>query len=233
MIYIDYLCVMKVLVGCEESQAVCIAFRKKGHEAYSCDLQECSGGHPEWHLQMDVFEAIKLKKWDLGIFHPDCTFLTNCGIGYFNEKRYGQKAIDRKIKRIDAFDFFMKLYNSDIDKICVENPTGWVNSHFRKPDQIIHPYYFGDNQLKRTCLWLKNLPKLIHSRTDNLFEQKTHIPHPEPTYIDVRRPGTYYKGGEPKKRYFVEAISGNTPESKKIRSKTFPGIAKAMADQWG
>lgn len=218
---------MRVLVACEESQAVCLAFREKGYEAFSCDIQECSGGHPEWHFQEDVFKVINMG-WDLLIGHPPCTYLSNAGIGYFNEDKWGIKATERKLKRSDAFDFFMKLYNCPVPKVCLENPVGWPNSAFRKPDQVIQPYYFGDNHRKTTCLWLKGLPKLVHTIHDDLFSVKTHIPHPEPLAVQYRKPSKYYSGGEEKKRYFTDTL-----RKAKERSKTFPGIAKAMADQWG
>lgn len=212
---------MKVLVGCEESQAVCVEFRKLGHEAFSCDLQQSSGNHPEWHLKMSVFDAIKLKNWDLGIFFPPCTYLSNAGIGYFNVEKYGQKAVERFFKRIEAFKFAMKLYYCKIPKVCLENPVGWINTAFRKPDQVIEPYFFGDSHKKRTCLWLKNLPPLVHIKNDTLFEQSSYTAKPSPIYV----------GGDGRKIYFVDALSGK--DQQKLRSKTFPGIAKAMAEQWG
>ncbi len=218
---------MRVLVACEESQAVCKEFRKLGHEAYSCDLQECSGGHPEWHFHEDVFEVIKReKKFDLLIGHPPCTVLSNAGIRWFNIERYGQKALDRIEQRKEAFEFVMRLWNCGVEKICIENPVGYLNSKFRKPNQTIHPYYFGDSDLKRTCLWLKNLPRL-NGLQEVAADEKSFMPIP--TVIHVRKPSKYYKGGEEKKRYFTEAGSRDA----KIRSKTFIGIAKAMALQWG
>lgn len=217
---------MKVLVACEESQVVCKAFRAKGHEAFSNDLQECSGGHPEWHLQMDSFEAIKLMDWDLMIGHPPCTYLTNAGIGYFNVQRWGQKAIERSIKREEALRFFIQMYNAPIKKICLENPVGYVNSQFRKPNQTIQPHYFGDPHVKRTCLWLRGLPRLnghIESALSKDYKK------PQPLAIQYRKPSKYYEGGEEKKRYFTDFGTRDAKE----RSKTFPGIAQAMADQWG
>ncbi|MDE6678309.1 MAG: DNA cytosine methyltransferase [Ruminococcus sp.] len=221
---------MKVLVACEESQRVCTEFRKLGHEAYSCDIQECSGDHPEWHIQGDALTLIngrcsftttdgfihKIKgKWDLLIAHPPCTYLSFAGNKYINVEKYGQKAIDRLKKRDEALEFFFKFCEADCDRICVENPVGYVNS-YRKPDQIIHPYYFAESendtenyQLKRTCLWLKNLRPL---------EYTGFLPKPKEFYI---RPNGH-------KVYFVESI-----RNQKMRSKTFPAIAKAMAEQWG
>lgn len=221
---------MKVLIACEESQRVCIAFRERGHEAYSCDIQECSGGHPEWHIQGDALLLINGKcrftttdgiiheidsQWDLLIAHPPCTYLSGAGNKYINIEKYGQKALDRLEKREQALEFFMKFCEADCDRICVENPVGYA-SHYRRPDQIIHPYFFAGSesdtenyQLKRTCLWLKNLPLLVYP---------DKLPKPEAHHI---RPDGH-------KVYFVESI-----RNQKLRSKTFLGIAKAMAEQWG
>lgn len=206
---------MKVLIACEESQAVCKAFRELGHEAYSCDILDCSGGHPEWHIKGDVLEQLD-KGWDLMIAHPPCTYLSNAGIAWFNEEKYGDKARLRKEKRLEAFDFFMKLANAPIPKICIENPVGWVNSHWRKPNQIIHPYHFGDPESKRTCLWLKGIKELKHT---NVVKPKIHA---------------YYKKGPKKGKPIYWCDYKMFGEDRgHIRSKTFPGIAKAMAEQWG
>ena len=183
---------MKVLIGCEESQEVCKAFRALGHEAYSCDVLPCSGGHPEWHIQGDIFTAIYadykegtlltqdlkpllIPKWDMLIGFPPCTYLTNAGIGYFNEERYGEKAVKRKALRLEAAKFFMALYNCHIPKVALENPVGWMNSSFRKPDQILQPYYFGEPHVKNICLWLKNMPLIVHDKP----------PKPEPLTIQT------------------------------------------------
>ena len=228
---------MKVLVACEESQRVCTAFREKGHLAFSCDIQECSGGHPEWHIQADVLPLINGNctfqtadahthiqpgTWDLLIAHPPCTYLSVAGNGYFDVDKYGEYAVMRLHERTKAVDFFMEFINANCDKIAVENPVGYMNGHYRKPDQIIHPYYFADSEndtvnyhKKRTCLWLKGLEPLT---------RKTYLSEPGPIYVD-RLTG--------KKRYYCDAITGNSKEGKKLRSKTFPGIAKAMAEQWG
>lgn len=208
---------MRVLVGCEESQAVTIEFRKFGHEAFSCDIQECSGGHPEWHLQMDVFKAIALKSWDMGIFFPECTYLTNAGIRWFNEERYGEKAILRKQKRDEALIFVENLYNCKIPMVCIENPVGWLNSHFRKPDQIIQPYWFGDPESKRTCLWLKGLPKL----------QRTHFD------VEPKVYGRFKKGIKKGQPIYGTQYCKFMEDRAKIRSKTFPGVARVMREQWG
>ena len=210
---------MKVLVACEESQRVCTAFRELGHEAYSCDIQECSGGHPEWHFQQDVLPLLK-EQWDLIIAHPPCTYLTVTGNRWFNVEKYGEKAIQREREREAAADFFMEFINADCPRIAVENPVGYMSTHYRKPDQIIQPYWFGDRARKATCLWLKGLPKLV----------PTNI-------VDI---GETFNGG-----YSVGASANyardengkilrwSDPRTAKARSKTFPGIAKAMAEQWG
>jgi hypothetical protein len=211
---------MRILVACEESQAVTIELRRLGHEAYSCDIEECSGGHPDWHLQQDVTEILK-EKWDMILAFPPCTYLTNAGTRHFSRRINPEhKVLAREKLRREAFDFFMLFANADCDKIAIENPVGWVNSQWRKPDQIIHPYFFGDNFKKRTCLWLKGLPNL---------EPTNMLPVPEPEYICQ---GELSKG---KKIGWCEGIKGTTGGQKgraKARSKTFPGIAKAMAEQW-
>lgn len=226
---------LNVLIACEESQAVCKEFRRLGHRAFSCDIQECSGGHPEWHIQGDVLPVIngrcsfvtcdgklheQAEAWDLIIAHPPCTYLSGAGNAYFNIERYGEKAIQRHQLRKEAAEFFMKFINADCLHVGVENPIGYMNGHFRKPDQIIQPYYFAESaedkrnyHQKTTCLWLKGLLPL--KRTNNLSK-------PEPIYVD--RTG--------KKRYYTEAIASFRKDSKVMRSKTFPGIARAMAEQW-
>jgi len=205
----------KVLIACEESQAVTIEMRKLGIEAYSCDIEPCSGGHPEWHIQGDVIPLLDWG-WDLMIAHPPCTYLSNAGIRWFNEDRYGEKARQRKKLRIEAYNFVMKLAEANIPKIVIENPVGWLNSHWRKPDQIIQPYFFGDREKKRTCLWIKELPNLIPT---NIVEPKVYA---------------YYKKGKKKGQpiYFHDCFPPSKDRAK-IRSKTFPGIAKVMAKQWG
>lgn len=212
---------MKVLVACEESQAVTIALRNNGHEAYSCDIIECSGGHPEWHIKGDVLKELDAG-WDMIIAFPPCTYLTNAGTRHYSLKCNPLEKVEARIKlREEAFKFFMEIANAKCDKIAIENPVGWVNSHWRKPDQIVHPYYFGDPAKKRTCLWIKGLPKL--SQTDML-------PEPEPVYICK---GEKCNG---KKIGWCEGITGTTGGQSgraKARSKTFKGIANAMADQWG
>jgi len=207
----------RILIACEKSQAVTIEFRKLGFTAFSCDTQDCSGGHPEWHIKGDVLSIID-DDWDMMAVFPPCTYLSNVGNGWFNEERYREAARIRKQKRIEAFIFFMMLWHSGIKHICIENPVGYVNSHFRKPDQITHPWYFGDNHMKKTCLWLKNLPPLKYDLSD-----KTE---PEPLY--------QHQNGVKKGQnvHYTESL-GFSKDRANLRSRTFPGIAKAMAQQWG
>lgn len=202
----------KVLIGCEESQVVCKAFRALGHEAYSCDLLPCSGGQPEWHLQMDVFRAISLKEWDLAIFHPECTRLTVAANKYYKPE-YAERFPTIHQDREKAVEFFMRLANSKIERYAIENPIGIMSSRWRKPDQIIQPYQFGHTERKGTCLWLKNLPKLEH----------TKIVDP-----DIIK----HKSGRTDSRLHYETFKLPKEERRKARSKTFEGIADAMANQW-
>lgn len=212
---------MKILVACEESQAVTKELRKLGHEAYSCDIIECSGGHPEWHIMRDVREVLN-EQWDMILAFPPCTYLTSAGTRHYSLKCNTQEKINERIKKREAaIEFFMMFANADCDKIAIENPVGYMNTHYRKADQIIHPYYFGDPFQKRTCLWLKGLPKLDYS--------ETIIEKPEPLYICK---GEKCNG---KAIGWAEGIAvgkGGQEERAKARSKTFPGIAKAMAEQW-
>ena len=205
---------MKVLVACEESQAVCNEFRKLGHEAYSCDIVPCSGGHPEWHLQQDVLPLLK-EKWDMIIAFPPCTYLTVTGNRWFNIDRYGERAIQRHKDRKNAIDFFMAFANADCEKICIENPVGIMSSEWRKPNQIINPWQFGDAFEKKTCLWLKGLPEL------------------KPTNIVEIPPRKKFDSGKSMPSWYAEAWHLPKEERAKLRSKTFPGIARAMAEQWG
>ena len=205
---------MKVLVACEESQAVCKEFRKLGHEAYSCDIVPCSGGHPEWHLQQDVLPLLK-EKWDMIIAFPPCTYLTVTGNRWFNIDRYGEKAIQRHKDRKDAIDFFMTFANADCEKIAIENPVGIMSSEWRKPNQIINPWQFGDAFEKKTCPWLKGLPEL------------------KPTNIVEIPPRKRFDSGKSMPSWYAEAWHLPKEERAKLRSKTFPGIARAMAEQWG
>jgi hypothetical protein len=219
---------MKVLVACEESQVVTIAFREKGHEAYSCDLIPCSGGHPEWHIQDNVLKYLN-DGWDMMIGHPPCTYLSFAANRVWNET-------GRLEKRLDAINFFAKLWLAPIEKICLENPKSCASPVIAKYTQEVQPYYFGDPFLKTTWLWLKNLPKLKWDEQDNLFEQKTSSGKPEPMMVTLRKLSKNYKGGEIKKRYSSDTNNNFTEfnmNKAKLRSKTFSGIAKAMAEQWG
>ena len=216
---------MKVLIACEESQRVCIAFRERGHEAYSCDIQECSGGHPEWHIQGDVLPIINGNcefetadgqrhridgKWDLLIAHPPCTYLTNAGARWLwagnklNEERYA--------KGLEGKEFFMKFYNAKCKRIAIENPIPSRIYELPKYTQTIEPYMFGHKATKKTCLWLHGLP---------LLKETHNVGRPEKVYFQ-KRDGTW--------RTDCWAMQNH---GSKDRSKTFEGIAKAMAEQWG
>lgn len=224
---------MRVLVACEFSGRVRDAFVRRGWDAWSCDLLPSET--PGNHIQGDVLQVLD-DGWDLMIAHPPCTYLSNAGIGFFNEDKWGERARERKTLRQTAMEFFLALYNAPIGRVCVENPVGYPNSHFRKPDQIVHPYYFGERHLKRTCLWLKNLPPLWFWREDDLFGTRTATDYPEPEYVHERKPGKHYSGGEVKRRYFTDGkifVNGNKLVSAHERSRTFAGIAEAMAEQWG
>jgi len=193
---------MKILVACEESQAVTIELRKLGHEAYSCDIMDCSGGHPEWHIKGDVLEQLD-KGWDMMIAHPPCTYLSNAGARFLYPK--GILNQERLALGMEAKDFFMQLLNAPVEKIAVENPVQSTVFGIQKYNQVIEPYEYGHPFKKKTCLWLKNLPKLVPTNI---------LPKPESTKVA----GNWFnKGGK---------------DRQKNRSKTFPGIAKAMADQW-
>lgn len=223
---------LKVLVACEESQRVCVAFRELGHEAYSCDIQEPSGGHPEWHILGDVLPLLErerefstmdnishyVDKWDLIIAHPPCTYLCNSGERWFNIERYGEKAKKRHKDREEAANFFLKFANADCEHIAIENPVGYMSTHYRKPNQIVQPFEYGYPARKATCLWLKGLPNL------------------EPTKIVPYETecGNYSKGlaAAYARDENGKILRWNDPETAKQRSKTVPGIAKAMAEQW-
>ena len=206
---------MRVLVACEESQRVCIAFRAKGHEAYSCDIEPCSGGHPEWHIQDDVLKHLG-DNWDLVIAHPPCTYLTVAANKYYNVEKYGDKAKIRWYERQKAIEFFMEFVGQLFycDKVAIENPIGIMSTYYRKPDQIIQPYQFGHPERKATCLWLKGLSKL---KPTNIVEPDI-IKHPS---------------GKTDSRLHYETFKLPPKERSKMRSKTFEGVAKAMAEQWG
>ena len=204
----------KILVACEESQAVTVAFRNIGHEAFSCDILPASGGHPEWHLQEDV-TALLSEHWDMILAFPPCTYLTVTGNRWFNIERCGAKAIQRHKDREEAVAFFMLFANADCPKVAIENPVGIMSSRWRKPDCIIQPYQFGDPYEKKTCLWLKGLAPL------------------QPTNVVAPPNRTQFRSGKTMPTWYAEAWQLPKAERAKLRSKTFPGIAKAMAEQWG
>ena len=240
---------MKVLVACEESQRVCIAFREKGHEAYSCDIIDCSGGHPEWHIKGDVLNILNpvddgefvgicfstmddkihvVEKWDMIIAFPPCTHLAVSGARHFEEKR-------KNGKQKEGIEFFCKFLEANVEKVVIENPIGiisgiYVLEHFpelahayclpQKPTQIIQPWQFGDNYVKSTCLWIKGLKPLVP-----LYTEKPDIEYKE--WIDE------YGRKKRQAKWYCDAWSLPPEERAKVRSKTFPGIAKAMAEQWG
>ena len=235
---------MNVLVACEESQAVCKEFRKLGHEAYSCDIVPCSGGHPEWHIKGDVspllngsgekhgsvffvtqddYPHLLPQKWDMILAFPPCTHLAVSGAAWFEKKRADGR-------QREGIEFFCQFLNADCDKIAIENPVGIISGDYVlkwfpelaekhnlpiKPTQKIHPWQFGDSFEKTTCLWLKGLQPLVPT---NIVDRGEFITH---------------KSGKVKPKWFADAFKLPPEERAKVRSKTFPGIAKAMADQWG
>lgn len=219
-----------ILVACEESQTVCKEFRKLGHIAYSSDIQDCSGGHPEWHIKGDCIPLLDGKcsfktmdgkqhsidtKWDIIIAHPPCTYLCLSGQKHCNVELYGEKALERIKKRNDAVEFFKKFVYADCDKICIENPVGIMTRIYKKPTQYVQPLQFGHPTSKRTGLWLKGLPKLIPTK---IVEQEFHYS------------GT---GRKWDKWFWESSLIQDLSERSKFRSKTFQGIAEAMAKQWG
>ena len=207
---------MRVLVACEESQAITIELRKLGHEAYSCDIVPCSGGHPEWHRQEDVTAGILDEPWDMVIAHPPCTYLTVTGNRWFNVEKYGEKAIERMRLREEAADFFMLFAHLDhVPRVAIENPKGVMSTRWRKPDQMVHPYWFGDPHKKETCWWLKGLPCL------------------EPTdMVDPSANEYTYANGKKDSLWHMETMRLPAEERARVRSKTWPGMAKAIAEQW-
>ena len=243
---------MNVLVACEESQRVCIAFRERGHNAFSCDIEPCSGGHPEWHIQDDVLHLLNgsgenagkvffvtqdlfphslPKRWDMIIAFPPCTHLAVSGAAWFEKKRADGR-------QREAIEFFMQIMNADCDKIAVENPVNiisgdYIGKHFAdlqdkynfpiKPAQAVQPYEFGDEARKKTCLWLKGLPNLV----------PTNIVSPGELAVFSGKTYSVGASADMARDENGKIIPWNDPRTAKIRSKTFPGIAKAMADQWG
>lgn len=233
---------MNVLIACEESQRVCMAFREKGHNAFSCDIQECSGGHPEWHIKGDVLKVLNpiefmppdefyftygipfatqdgkyheiRGKWDLIIAHPPCTRLCNSGQRwlYWGSNEYQEK---KRKEQKEAIDFFMLFVNADCEKIAIENPNGIMSTIYRKPDCKYNPYEFeGETECKNTCLWLKSLPHLKPTR-------KTPLPKEQRTQ-------GIWKG-----HFNGKCYAWNSPECARLRSQTPVGVAEAMAEQWG
>tara|TARA_R100001530_G_scaffold55711_2_gene40844 strand:+ start:1222 stop:1860 length:639 start_codon:yes stop_codon:yes gene_type:complete len=210
---------MRVLIACEESQSITKEFRKLGHEAFSCDLLEASGGHPEWHIQGDALKEAYSGKYDMMIAHPPCTYLAVSGARWMYNKD-GSLNTDRAKKQSDALDFVQKLMDAPINKIAIENPVSVISSAIRKPDQIIQPWQFGDEAQKTTCLWLRNLPLLKHTKIVNKGEFME--------WID--------KNGKKKRqaKWYLDALSKakTNAERRTLRSKTFYGIANAIAKQW-
>lgn len=209
---------MRVLVACEESQAVTIELRRLGHEAYSCDIRPCSGGHPEWHIQTDALELLKIK-WDMILAFPPCTHLCSAGQRWFSP---GPWQKDPKLRE-DAAAFFMAFANARCDKVAIENPVGIMSTRYRKPDQKIQPWQFGHPHSKTTCLWLKGLQPL------------------EPTDILTKPKGGWENQGFTQSGKYAgfknydekgNLLAWNNPRTAVIRSKTYPGIARAMAEQW-
>lgn len=234
---------MNVLVACEESQAVCKAFRKKGHNAYSCDIVACSGGHPEWHFQEDVFCVIENRgghlqdgktyflsqgeEWDLMVAHPPCTYLSVSGARWFyhpddaglpiDQRREHPNHLGRREHQEKAKAFFLALTRTNIKRWAIENPVGVMSSAYRKPDQIVQPYWFGDSASKKTCLWLHNLPTL------------------KPTDIVDEGERVVLSSGRSLPKWYSDSFNTkiSTEERRRLRSKTFPGFAEAVAEQWG
>lgn len=203
---------MRVLVACEYSGVVRDAFLSKGHDAMSCDILETESPGP--HYKGDVLDVLN-DGWDMMIAHPPCTYFANAGLHYLHTRPERKDLLKR------SFEFVLALWNAPIEKICIENPTGWLNTNWRKPSQIVQPWWFGDGQLKTTCLWLKGLPRL-----SGLIEvaKAPHKHKPAPIKTIIRRSGD--KAGQPYNYYWRQG------KSAKDRAKTFPGIANAMASQW-
>lgn len=198
---------MKVLIACEESQTVCKEFRRIGHEAYSCDILPCSGGHPKWHLRRDVIPLLE-EEWDMIIAFPPCTHLAVSGARWFEQKR-------KDGRQKQGIDFFMNFAHCKCEKVAIENPVGIMSSEWRKPDQMIQPWQFGDEYQKTTCLWLRGLPLL---KPTNIVSKGQFITH---------------KSGKVKPKWYADAFKLPPAQRARVRGKTFPGIARAMAEQWG
>ena len=236
---------MNVLIACEESQAVTKAFRRVGVEAFSCDLLLCSGGHPEWHFNGDVFDVIKnnggtlqngssvkVKGWDLMIAHPPCTYLAVSGARWFYhpddaalptlERRPHPKFPNRRKDQEEAVAFFLRLAKANIPRIIIENPIGVISSIYRKPDQVVQPYHFGDEATKTTCLWFEGT-------------QKEKIQPLQHTEVVGKGERIIFNSGKSQPKWYSDALvkAKSTEERRTLRSKTFEGIANAMANQWG
>lgn len=236
---------MNVLIACEESQAVTKAFRNIGIKAFSCDLLPCSGGHPEWHFNYDVFKVIDEKGgtlqngnnvyvdgWDLMIAHPPCTYLAVSGARWFYhpddvalplyKRRPHPKFPNRRKDQEDAVEFFLKLTKADIPRIIIENPIGVISSLYRKPDQIVQPFQFGDEATKTTCLWFEGT-------------QKQKIKPLKHTEVVGKGERIIFTSGKSQPKWYSDALvkAKSAEERRTLRSKTFEGIAKAMANQWG
>lgn len=216
---------MRVLVACEESQAVTKEFRLLGHKAFSCDIEECSGGHQEWHYKRDVFEVIDYG-WDMIIAFPPCTHLAVSGSRYFSQKQADGR-------QQQGIDFFLSFTNLDCKKVVIENPIGIMSTHYRKPDQIIQPWHFGEDASKSTCLWLKGLPLL---KATKIIDGELFCCGAK---VDEKYGCAKCEGEKKAKRIWSNQTPsgqnklGPSPQRAKLRSKTYAGIAKAMAEQWG
>ena len=210
-----------ILIGFEESQTVTKAFRDLGYNAYSCDLKPCSGGHPEWHLQSDIRQALQLRKWKFIGLHPTCTAMALSG------NRHYAKGKPKHQLRVDAIEWTIGIWNESCeiaDFVYMENPLGAMNGDKRLPKpQIVQPYYFGDAERKTTCLWLHGLKPLEYAIADNLFMTKTSV---EPILIQTPK-------GDKLSKWHYDSYKLKNQDKAEMRSKTFPNIAKQMASQWG
>lgn len=225
----------KIFIGCEYSGTVAKAFLQKGYQVTTCDIipSELEPQENYIHIQGDLLEVLENttpNSFDIAIFFPPCTYLTSAGLHYCNIKKHKSKAVKRIAKRKRAIDFFLKCLNANIaNKVAVENPIGYINAHIIKHTQIIYPYYFGDAEMKRTCLWLINLKPLAHFNTNTLFSNKTHCEKPKPTRVYIN------PQGKTKREYYINSVNMlklSKEQRAKERSRFWPGIAKAMADQW-
>lgn len=215
-----------IIVGCEESQTITKALRALGYRAFSCDLLPCSGGHPEWHYQMDIFDCIDIIAPDMGIFHPPCTFVAGSAVQWlshpedkhlpFEQRRPNPRYPNRRKDMWDSVEFVKKLYDS-LPIVAIENPVGKLSTLWQEPDQIVQPYFFGDEATKTTCFWLKGLPKLV------------------PTKMVGKGERTVFSSGKSFPKWYADAKNKNLTKEERqtLRSVTFPGMAQAIAEQWG